>query len=102
MNTSTQLKAPITLAEVASGGPAARVRPLLAAALATISAAAADWIVRYQEHRKSQAAHYAMRHLSDHLLRDVGYERGWNVTSVEAESDRSRDRFARSYFDFLR
>jgi hypothetical protein len=106
MNESNELSPRISLAEVAARGYLpGRARPFLLAALATLSSAAADWLARYRANRRTQAAQYAMRHLSDHLLRDLGYERRGTTSTaanIISESGCSRDRFAQAYFDFLR
>jgi uncharacterized protein YjiS (DUF1127 family) len=52
-----------------------RIRTLLIAAFANVSRTAAHWLARYHESRRVQAAQYAVRHLNDHLLRDIGLER---------------------------
>ena len=61
---------------VFGGALSSRVRQLAAATFESARSFAGNAYARYRERQRRQAAFRAMSHLSDHLLRDVGFERG--------------------------
>ena len=83
MNKSNELAASITLRVAIGSVLPWRVRQLVAATSDAARVLAQNGYTRRRERQRLQVAFDAMRHLDDHLLRDVGFERGVSTQPKE-------------------